>query len=205
MTLQGMGPGQFLPADWKVREEMDQSIRWAQGKIQVLPYFLSPGNIEATIRSNADRVKPFEPLITPSGQCAVIQFNTGCYYTVCVKLARSWLGMIGESTTWMDGHASLDIQVEGVYGQQQDQAGAVQTYLVKLLVEGATLSIHIYNTKHKVTVQGNNKTLVKFTEEVFNPFLERESGKFAPDIKQINDMMVEGKRGQKRTMNPATS
>ena len=42
-------------------------------------------------------------------------------------------------------------------------------------------------------------------EEVFEPFLERESSRLASEIKNINDMMVLGKRGTKRTMDPTAS
>ena len=202
MALQAKGSGELLPAGWKIKQELERSCKWAQGKAQVLPYYLSPGKIEATIRTNSGLFKPFDSVPSASGECVVIQFSTGCYYTVCVNLVREWLGMIGEATTWMDGQTSL--KVEGVW-VQEDKAGAAQTYQVKLVVEGAALKIHFYNTKHKVNIQGNSKTLRKFIDEVFNPFLERESRRLASEIRNINDLMILEKRGTKRTMDPTTS
>ena len=202
MALQVKVPANYLPAGGNVKHNLDQSCKWAQGKAQVLPYYLSPGKIDASIRTNAGLSKPFDSVLAASRECAVIQFSTGCYYTVCVTLVREWLGMIGEATTWMDGQTSL--KVEGVW-VQEDKAGAAQTYQVKLLVEGAALTIHFYNTKHKINIQGKSEPLNKFMEEVFTPFLERESSRCAPEIKTINDMMVLGKRGEKRNLDPTTS
>ena len=202
MTLQAKKSGEYLPAGWSVKHELDQNCKWAEGKAQVLPYYLSPGKIEASIRANSGLSTPFNSVPSSTGECVVIQFSTGCYYTVCVNLVREWLVMVGKTTTWMDGQTSL--KVEGVW-VQEDQAGAAQTYLVKLLVEGVTLSIHFYNTKHKVNVQGKEKVLGKFMEEVFTPFLEKESDRCALEIKMINEMMILGKRGEKRTYDSTAS
>ena len=158
MALQVKGPADYMPAGWNVKQDLDQSWKWAQGKAQVLPYYLSPGKIEASIRTNSGLHKPFNSVLAASGECVVIQFSTGCFYTVCVTLAREWLGMTGQATTWMDGQTSL--KVEGVW-VQEDQAGAAQTYQVKLLVEGAALTIHFYNTKHKMNIQGKSNLWMK--------------------------------------------
>ena len=50
MTPQVKGQAEFMPAGWKIKQELEQSCKWAQGKAQVLPYFLSPGKIKDTIR-----------------------------------------------------------------------------------------------------------------------------------------------------------
>ena len=97
MTPQVKGQAEFLPAGWKIKQELEQSCKWTQGKAQVLPYYLSPGKIEATIRTNSGLFKPFDAVLSASGECIVIQFSTGCYYTVCVDLVREWLG-------WSDQH-----------------------------------------------------------------------------------------------------
>ena len=180
------------------------SSKWAQGEIQVLPHYLNPGKIDASIRTNAGLLKPFYPALKPNGGCMVIQCSTGCYYSVCVPLVNGWLGMIGESATRVDGGGLL-LQVEGVWGQE-DQAGAVQSYMVRLLVEGEALTLHFYNTKHKVNVQGDKMILQKFCNELFIPFFESESMRLAPRIKSLNDQMIEGgRRGEKRTMQPNSS
>ena len=97
MTLQAKGSGEFLSAGCKIKQELEKNCKLAQGKAQVLPYYLSPGKIEATIRTNSGLFKPFDAVLSASGECIVIQFSTGCYYTVCVDLVREWLG-------WSDQH-----------------------------------------------------------------------------------------------------
>ena len=108
--------------------------------------------------------------------------------------------MIGEAASWMEG---LALQVESVLGHL-DKAGAVQFYLVRLWVQGEAITIHFHNTTHKIIVQGNHMVQI-FSEKAFVPFFENEIQVEASNMRWINEQMCLGRRGEKRTQNPASS
>ena len=191
---------QDLPTGWTIRRQVEESYKWFQGETTVLPHFLNEGKIEANIRTNAGLRQPFTPDVKPSGDCITIQCSTGSYYAVYVPLIWEWLAMIGKSAYQLEG---LEIKVLEACGQQVTQCGASQSYLVKLQVEGKTVSIHFYNTNHKVMLQGG-KTMRTFYDKVFAPYLEGMSRERALKIVDINNMMSLEKRGTKRTMNQTT-
>ena len=97
-----MTNGELLPHGWKVtddpkkvKDELESSLKWAQGNNTILPHFLREDRIEAKIRTNAERKEPYIVDFKPSGECVVIRCSTGCYYAVLLDLIREWLGMVG--------------------------------------------------------------------------------------------------------------
>ena len=149
---------QNLPNGWnviddakKLNKQLDCKNKWAEGNNTILPHFLREDKIDANIRKNADNDKPYEAAFKDSGKCVVIQCSTGCYYAVCVPLLKEWLGMVGKPAKRLDGQGSL-LQVIRVEGHVE-QGGAMQSYLVKLLVAGNNISLHFYNTNHKIIAQ----------------------------------------------------
>ena len=197
-----------LPHGWnvtddpkKLNKQLESKNKWAEGNNTILPHFLREDKIDANIRKNADNDKPYEAAFKDSGKCVVIQCSTGCYYAVCVPLLKEWLGMVGKPAKRLDGQGPL-LQVTRVEGHVE-QGGAVQSYLVKLLVEGNNVSLHFYNTNHKIIMQSKEMTSV-FYNEVFLPFLEKNSDFKASMIKKLNDQVRQGKRGEKR-QNPTCS
>ena len=180
--------------------QIDQSCKWASGHDQRLPYYLNEGKIDAKIRSNAQIAEPFRHEIKAHGTCLSIQCSTGFYYAVGAPLVKQWMGMAGKSAAWMDG---LQLQVESVIGHL-DKSGAAQSYLVRLWVEGEAITIHFHNTTHKIVAQGNHMVQI-FAEKIFIPYFERETLAKGLKIIEINEQMCLGRRGEKRTMNPASS
>ena len=79
----------------------------------------------------------------------------------------------------------------------------MQSYLVKLLVAGNNISLHFYNTNHKIIAQSKEMTSV-FYDEVFLPFLEKNCDIKESMIKKLNDQIRQGKGGEKR-QNPTGS
>ena len=111
--------------------------------------------------------------------------------------------MVGKAATRLDDQGPLMV-VRSVVGQL-DKGSNVQSYLVKLLVEGEEVTLHFYNTTHSVNLQGN-EMMKTFSQKVFLPFLEANSNLHAIRIKSINEQMRQGgRRGQKRPTNPASN
>ena len=113
-TVEIMTNGELLPPGWKdtddpkkVKNEIEGSLKWAQGKNTILPHFLREDRIEAKIRTNATRKEPYVVDFKPSGECVVIKYSTGCYYAVCINLVGEWLGMVGEPAQRMDDESPL--------------------------------------------------------------------------------------------------
>ena len=104
---------EFVPADWAMIDKLDQTTKWMDGRLQVLPHYLNKGRIDEKIRTNANISEPFSPTYNPSGQSITVQFSTGCYYAVCVPLIQEWMGMVGLDATWLEG---LKVKVEGAWG-----------------------------------------------------------------------------------------
>ena len=180
--------------------QIDQSCKWASGQDQKLPYYLNEGKIDDKIRRNATIPEPFRHEMKAHGTCLSIQCSTGFYYAVWAPLIKQWMGMAGKSAAWMDG---LQLQVESVIGHL-DKAGAAQSYKVRLWVEGEAITIHFHNTTHKIIAQGNHMVQI-FSDKIFIPYFERETDAKGLKIKEINEQMCLGRRGEKRTMNPASS
>ena len=185
----------------KLKDDLEISCKWAQKGGVVLPHYLSIEKIQDKIKKHA-AFQPYTAEIHPGGTCITVQCSTGCYYAVCAPLVREWLGMVGQAAARLDDQGPL-IQVKSVDGQL-DQRGFVQSYLVKLLVEGEDVTLHFYNTTHSVNLQGK-KMLSIFWKNVFLPFMESDSNRQALRINAINEQMTQGRRGEKRTMNPASN
>ena len=66
------------------------------------------------------------------------------------------------------------------------------------------LRLHFYNTTHSVLLQGKQMMKI-FCEKVVLPFLECNTARQAVRIKNINDQMTLGRRGEKRSTNPASN
>ena len=185
----------------KLKDDLEISCKWAQKGGVVLPHYLSVEKIQDKIKKHA-AYEPYKSEIHPGGTCITVQCSTGCYYAVCAPLVREWLGMVGLAASRLDDQSPL-LQVKSV-DEQLDQRGFVQSYLVKLLVEGEDVTLHFYNTTHSVNLQGK-KMLSIFWKNVFLPFMESDSNRQALRINAINEQMTQGRRGEKRTMNPASN
>ena len=71
-------------------------------------------------------------------------------------------------------------------------------------MEGEAITIHFHNTTHKIVAQGNHMVNI-FADKIFIPYFEREADAKGPKIIEINEQMCLGRRGEKRTMNSASS
>ena len=95
--------GESLSDDRLVKTQCDQDAKWISGSSTVLPHFLNEEKIAGTIKKNAILV-PFEKTIeSKTGESITIQCSTGAYYVVGVNLCHSWMAMLGQSSSEMDG------------------------------------------------------------------------------------------------------
>ena len=119
-----------------------------------------------------------------------IQFSTGSYMTTVVPLLKLWQSLVGQEIDPADV-GGLEVLVESVL-VGTDRKGTTTDTIVKVVVDGETTTITLYDTTLKMRIQGKEKQ-VEYTTNVLIPFLEENVKMNKKKSKELNEMILASK------------
>ena len=147
-------------------------------------YFL---NDKATANKLKKAANNVNIKIERNSQSSNIFFSTGFYMATVVPLINDWKEMEGE---FIDQHEvdGMKILVKNVETRQENGSKIVE-HFVQLLVDGQPVTIHSYDTRLKMLVQGG-PILEPYCSRVLLPYLQDQCKIKAKRIKDINKKVL---------------
>ena len=126
--------------------------------------------------------------VTRNGGSTTLHFSTGSYVSVVIPLVNAWIDIEGDNinSNLVD---NMDIKVDNVK-IKHDNAGTVEHYLVKLMVEGHKVTVTCFDTTLTVLIQANRTVLEPYCSRALFPHLEKEIRKWSRRIKEYNHMVL---------------
>ena len=145
-------------------------------------------NVKATLdKLQAAANKPAIEVTRNIGS-TTIHFSTGAYVSVVVPLVLAWKDIEGHHIDDMlvDG---MDIVVDKI-ATKKDDAGTIEHYKIKLLVEGQKVMVTCYDTTLTVLVQAAASILEPYCSRVLFPYLNKEIRMNRMRIKEYNHLVM---------------
>ena len=169
-----------IPEGWKVRKYDDGKKKGKKN------YTLNDASTEKKLKEAAV-LKDLEVKPMKDDSSFTMQFSTGNYMTTMVPLLRLWQSLVGQEIDPNDVE-EMEVMVESVK-VGTDKKGTTTDTIVKLVVDGETITITLYDTTLKVRVQGKEKH-IEYTNKVLIPFLEEKTKMNAKKSRELNEMIL---------------
>ena len=147
-------------------------------------YFL---NDKATANKLKKAANNVDLKVVRNSQSSNILFSTGSYLATVAPLINDWKEIEGEfiEDDQVDG---MNILVKNVETRQENSSKIVE-HFVQLLVDGQPMTIHSYDTKLSMLIQGG-PILEPYCSRVLLPYLQEQCKLRAKRIKEINKKVL---------------
>ena len=152
-------------------------------------YYLNDIETEKKLKEGARRTKHLDVVPVPfkGGECTNIIFSTGAYIAVALPLLKDWTDCQAKliDSTYTDGMVVRVVKVR----PKLDMGGLLEGYQVKMVANGKNVTIHMFDTVLKMTIQGGPESLA-YTNRALIPYLKDKISRRFQEIQNLNSKVL---------------